>query len=384
EALERTVGAAVGRELRRTSGQPGLLAQLAHLAFPVSVGEEGVLGAAGMAAVGVSFAGEAGPQAREPVSRARLSAAGRGVLSAFYALDGGAEVSRSANANLELGERVLPGWSLRLLIGSLLLAPFALSVDALVRASRRGRSGGSWVSLALTCGLPIFAAAIVVKLLAAGGLLDAPIAPVPAEGLGISAGAVVTLALALAALAAGMLLWWRRLAAPLLARGDARSSGGAAALSVACVLAFVVWIVNPYAALLLIPALHLWPLALCPDHGPQARRGRIALALLALVPCALLLAFYAATLGLGAGSLLLSGLLLLGGGQVDWGGALLWSLAFGVLATIGLAAAVTRPRRAGDYPGGTAARRDDGPLAKSFAGPRPEPAVRLARAANRV
>jgi hypothetical protein len=386
EALQRTVSAALRDALHSAPGAPGLLAQLAHLAFPLSVGEQGILDAAGVPAVSVGLAGESGTSAREAVSEGRLQAAGHGVLSAFYALDGTAEVATGANVGLALGERTLPGWALRLLIGSLLLAPLALSVDALVRLSRRGRQAGRWISLAISCALPIFGAAIVVKLLAAVGLLAAPGAPVPAEGLSLSAGAALTLALALLALLAGARLWWRGLAAPLLARAGGPSSGGVAALCVACLIAAIVWIVNPFAALLLIPALHIWPLVLDPELRPAARGGRIALALLPLLPLGLLLAYYAVALGFGPGSLLLSALLLLGGGQVGWGGALIWSLAFGLLATVVLAAAVSHPDRSGRGDGGATAGASSG-RARRAGGARTavrEPAARLARAANRV
>lgn len=379
EALERTVRDALARALGRPAPALGVPAQLAHLAFPLAVGEQGLIAAAGEPAVGVSLAGEGGPASGEPVSRARLEAAGQGVLSAFYALDDGGEVGRAHDTSVTIGERTIAEWALRLLIGSLLLAPLALSVDALVRVSRRGRDGGRWISLALSCGLPIFAAAVLVKLLAAVGLLAAPVAPVPGEGLVFSAGAALTLALALLALALGMRVWWRRLGARLLRRAGRPADGGVAALCVATALAVLVWIVNPYAALLLVPALHVWPLALCPERRPSARAGRLALALLPLFPLALLLTYYAATLRLGAGSLLLSGLLLLGGGQVGWGGALLWSVALGLLVTIALAAAAGPEADAFAVGDGSRPARTP----RSTPAPR-EPAGPIAGSANRV
>ncbi|MHB1537759.1 MAG: M28 family peptidase [Solirubrobacteraceae bacterium] len=384
EELERTVEAALGSTLGRSASAPGSLGQLVHLAFPLAVGEQGLFNAAGEPAVGVSFAGEGGPAVGEAVSAARLEAAGRGLLNAFYALDAAPEASRSASVGLRIGERTLSAWALRLLIGTLLLAPLALSLDALVRVSRRGRGGGRWISLALSCGLPIFAAAVLVKLLAAAGLLAAPPAPVPAEGLVFSAGAALTLAFAAVALGIGMRVWWRRLASPLLRRAGGPAEGGVAALFVASALAIVVWIVNPYAALLLVGALHIWPLALCPENAPSSRAQRVALALLALAPIAVLLAYYAETLRLGAVGLLLSGLLLLGGGQIGWAGALLWSVALGLLATIVLAA-LAGPEHAAFAFAGRARSRSRSARLQRRREPSPrEPAGRVAGSADRM
>ncbi len=60
-ALQRTVDAAITGEAGRDPGAPSTLGQLAHLAFPLTVGEQGVLNAAGVPAVLVQVSGERGP-----------------------------------------------------------------------------------------------------------------------------------------------------------------------------------------------------------------------------------------------------------------------------------------------------------------------------------
>lgn len=338
EALQNTVSASLGRTLGIDAGAPSIASQLAHLIFPLTVGEQGLLNAAGVPAVAVDLAGERGPPtpgAHESVSRRRLESTGKAVLSAFYALDDGPQIPASANHDLTFHDRTVPGWALRLLIGALLLAPIALCCDALVRLSRRGEQAGRWISLSFSGAIPFFACAILVKLLAAVGLLSAPPSAAPAAALAFGAGSVVTIALALAALALGLRAWWLRAARPLL--GSAGSSG-IAALAMACVTALVVWLFNPYAALLLIPGLHIWPLVLGSERRLGTRAARLALALAPLIPLGLVLLYYALALGLGPLQLLLSGTLLLGGGQIGWGAAVLWSLALGVLVTALLAA----------------------------------------------
>ena len=71
-------------------------------------------------------------------------------------------------------------------------------------------------------------------------------------------------------------------------------------LTVLLVVGVVVWVLNPYAALLVLGALHLWLLLVSPRTRP-ARPAALALVALALVPLALLIAFYARELGRGAG-----------------------------------------------------------------------------------
>ena len=59
--LQRTVAGAITQEVGIDPGAPSALGQLAHLAFPLTVGEQGVLNAAGIPAVLVQVSGERGP-----------------------------------------------------------------------------------------------------------------------------------------------------------------------------------------------------------------------------------------------------------------------------------------------------------------------------------
>ena len=109
----------------------------------------------------------------------------------------------------------------------------------------------------------------------------------------------------------------------------------------------VVWALNPYAALLVLPALHLWLLLVSPRAASAPAAAALALVALALVPLALLIAFYARELGRRprrdrAGT----AVLLLAGGHVGVAAAVLWSLAFGCVAAATLLALTPpAPRR---------------------------------------
>ena len=87
----------------------------------------------------------------------------------------------------------------------------------------------------------------------------------------------------------------------------------------------MVWLSNPYAALLVLGALHLWLLLVSPRTRPP-RPAALALVALALVPLALLIAFYARELGVGPGGVAWDAVLLLAGGHIGVAATVLWSL----------------------------------------------------------
>lgn len=338
EVLSGTLAGALRSNLGMDPGMPSLASQLAHLAFPLTTGEQGPLNAAGIPSVQVSLAGERGETAGEPVDQARLQAVGSAVLSAFYALDRGRALPAASSAGLRLSGRVLPQWPIALLALSLLIAPLALACDALVRIARRGRRVGRWLALAPFCAWPFALSAASLRALAAVGVLHAPANPLPADALSFDAGSLAALIVAVGVL---MLCWrlWLRLAPAAGFRAPARSAAaGPAALCGGCLLSLLVWLVNPYASLLGALALHLWLVALCPRRRPGGRAARLAIVLApALAPLALLIAFYALSLGLSPAGTLLEGMVMIGGGSVSLGGVLAWSLAVGTLVAVALA-----------------------------------------------
>ena len=128
--LRRTVESALTAEARTRAGtiSPGV--QLARLAFPLTLGEQGPFNAHGLAAVLLSASGERAPAADAPVSAERLTAFGRAALRSIGALDGGGDVPGSAPYVL-LERKVLPAWPVRLLAIALMLPVLLAAVDAL-------------------------------------------------------------------------------------------------------------------------------------------------------------------------------------------------------------------------------------------------------------
>ena len=238
--------------------------------------------------------------------------------------------------------KTIPAWALRLLVAALLLGPLLVAVDGLARLRRRREPVGRWTLWTLACALPFLLCALFAYLLGRLGIRPAA-PPWPfcrARSLrrlrdqgrrGGRARARARLAhMARARPAVGL---------------SVRPSSEAAGLSMLLVLlaiCLVVWAVNPFTALLLLPALHVWLLIVSPELRPRPL-GALALVALALLPLALLVSFYAHQLGLGPGGVAWTAVLLLAGGHVGVLGAMLWSLALGCLVA-GVMLALRRRR----------------------------------------
>jgi hypothetical protein len=202
------------------------------------------------------------------------------------------------------------------------------------------------------------------------GLIGAPPGPVapavlPPQLAGIVA---VALVLALVRLAAHPALV--RALGP--GRGDPGAPGAAlAVVGVLCAVTVLIWVRNPYAAVLLVPAVHLWLFTLSPDLRPRRGAG-LALVALGVVPLVLLALAEMVAFGLGPADAVWFALLLVAGGHTGPLAWVLWSVVAGCVACAVVVAwrgrAAVPPSRAG---GAGSAVRDvrsvRGPA--SYAGP---------------
>ena len=136
------------------------------------------------------------------------------------------------------------------------------------------------------------------------------------------------------------LVWLRRgIAAltglPVRAKADEPHGPGAAAavLLLLCGVTLVLWLSNPFAALLLTPALHLWMWIVVPDVRLPAP-ATLVLLLAGLALPALVLVEYATTLGLGPLPAAWSWALLLAGGNIGLVSALELSVFLGCVVSV--------------------------------------------------
>lgn len=287
--LRRTVEAAVRAETGQEAGGPRLTEQWARLAFPLTVSEQGAFGRAGKAAVLLSGTGERPPTAGASVLPERLDAFGRSALRSLYALDKGPDVPAGPRAEVVTLRKVLPTWAIALVVGAALLPLWVVAGGGVLRARRAGlrlRGGLGWAFGAVLPFLALGAFALVLGL--AGLVPERPAAPVPPGVLapdGTAWGVMAAMALVL-------VLGYVALRPLTLSAFDARAKaalgtpdGDAQALGTVVLLAFgtlVCFVVNPFAAALLIPAAHLWLLAVVPEFRVPRALGVTAVVLGAL------------------------------------------------------------------------------------------------------
>lgn len=364
--LRRTIENALLGETGTRAGSTLPAYQFTRLAFPLALGLQGPFGGAGIPAVLLSASGERPPAADQAVSAERLTGFGRAALRSISALDGARDMP-APEAYVLIERKLLPEWPVRLLALALLLPVLLAAVDGVARVRRRHEPVGRWLRWVAACALPFVLAVLLTRALLLTGLLDAapaiggtafPAAAVPREGTALAAlGSVLAL----------IVLGWfvlRPLAARLVgASGDPASPGAAAAvLLVLCAVALAVWVANPYTALVLIPALHLWLLAI----APEVRIHPLAQLLLfaaGLLPPLLVAAAYALQFGLDPLELAWMGLLLVAGGSVPLVAALGWAI---VLGCAGAVLAIVL-RAAGGGPAAEQPVTVRGP--KTYAGP---------------
>jgi hypothetical protein len=188
--------------------------------------------------------------------------------------------------------QVLPGLVLLLLAGSLLFPVLVASVDAFARARRRHVDVLKWLRWLGAWVAPFLAALAVAEFLALVGATPAPPpAPVPPEVLPLDGPALGVLAGIVTAMALAFLLarWLAVRPDPELERPLEPGSGVALGLVIAAG-SLLLWVVNPYAGLLVVPAAHLWMLLALTRPLPTRRVRAVLIAVGATPP--LLVAVY--------------------------------------------------------------------------------------------
>ncbi len=363
-ALRNTLAGALGAQASLAPGGTGFAGQFAHLAFPLTVSAQGPFGAHGIPAVLLSLSGERGPAPDAALGgEALVTSLGRAVLQTISALDSGPSVP-APTPYLLLNGKVIPGWAISLFVLALIVPVLLATIDGLARARRRNAVVWRWILLVLAAAVPFaLAAAVVLGAKLIGWLNVAPPGPLPAGAVPLSGPGIPVLAIAAcAALAALVLL--RPLAVRLgigartpagsrngLDAGDATTiGGGAVALMLVMVLVTIaVWLANPFAALLLVPALHLW-LPAVNSRGRLHAVLRLALILAGLVPLGLIAAYYSVTLGFSLPQAVWTATLLVAGGGVTPLAVLEWSVVLGcalsAVVIVALAARQPRPQAA--------------------------------------
>lgn len=336
--LERTVAQSLREEQGTGGAGSSALGQLARLAFPIGIGPQGVLLDRGYEAVRLAGDGElGGPGSATPeqVDVDALERAGRALLRSLTALDQGPRPEAGPQTYVTVVSQVMPGWVLRVLSLALIAPALVAGIDAFARARRRRVEVSVWLLWTGAAALPFLLGLGVANLLELfGATPDVPRAPVAPALFGLDAPALAVL-IVVGLVVALAWLGVRRLAArgrPVLA--DPAAPGAAVAGGLVLSLALLAtWVINPYFALIMVPALHLWLLALLVAPAPPPRVGA-ALVLGGLVLPALLAVYDLAALDLNPAEGAWYLLLLITGGHVSFVGALVGCVLVGLLVAL--------------------------------------------------
>lgn len=307
ERFVRTVARAAASEFDGGEQSLTVPGQLVRMGFPLALGEQATFPGRGLSAVAVSPGGEA-LTATTPAGGSRVAAGGRAALRALTTLDGATRPAATRPGDLKVGGKVIPVWALILFIGTLLLPLVVVAVDGWARARRRDETSTRGLAAPLMALAPLVALALLLRVLGAVGLIDAP--PLPAEPEAATAAGPVVIGVAAIVLGVvGMLV-------AVAAARQLTPKGGEAGFSLWLAFAGIaLFAVNPVAAAFWLLPLHLVMLLLL--AGVRPRRTQVWLTVLAgMLPLALAAAYYPVALGMDVPGTLRFAVLLQAGGFV--------------------------------------------------------------------
>jgi hypothetical protein len=387
--LRNTVAAALSEQTSLPANDESLGGQFLHLAFPLTTSEQRPFAANGESAVLMSASGARLPAANEPTSPAQLTGLGRTILQSVSALESGPPVP-GPSSYLRWQGKLVPEWAVSVLVLALILPVLAATIDGLARVRRRGHRVARWFVWVLSAGVPFVVAVLAVLALRAVGVIDvAPPGPVGGDALALTGQAVAILVGLACLIVLGFVVRWRvgrHLLAPEpaiampatpapatpesasagpatpgpamgeptpaastpAARANGRSrtrragpedpaSPGAAAalLLVLCAAALVIWVENPFAAGLIVLAIHFWMWIVGPEQRLRAPWA-VMLFLAGVAPGVIAALYYASALGLGPAEAAWNAVLMLAGGSVSVTSAIEWSIVLGCVVSLAL------------------------------------------------
>ncbi len=338
--LRRAVEEALAGALSTPVSDVSLSSQIARLALPLTTGEQGPLGAAGIPAVLVSADGEATAGSAH-TDVARIGAFGEGLLEASTLLAGSTTaLPLSPSADLAFGSQELGEWAVRAVVGALLFSLLACTLDVLARANRRRIAVRRRVVWVLSMVVPFLLAGLFAAFLGAGGLLPATpaaaVTPAQMPVSGAGAAAIVSVGLLF------VLVWVLRATVAARAARTARSTragrrenadgaaAGAGLLLVTSVTAALLWLHDPYTAMLLLIPAHIWLVVLTRERERTPMQGAVWAAV-SLLPLLAVVGFVASQLHTEPLALVWTVVLEVAGGSLSPVGLLLASLTAGSL-----------------------------------------------------
>ena len=297
--LVETLRAALGQESGGDPSRPSGLQQLTSLAFPFDPYEQAPFVSRGIPAVTVTTAG-----ARPPLSRLhggrtldvrRLGQIGLATQDTIDAMEQGVSLAQGPASYVFLGQRLIRGWAIEIVLVAMLMPFLAAAVDLFARCRRRRiRIAPAFRSYRSRLGFWAWVGAVFLIFGAFGfwGTMDGH---APALSSVTWPGSALVALVLLAG--AGWIVARTRLLPQREIRPEERIAGHSAALLALGVVGLLVAAVNPFALIFVLPSLHAWLwLPQVQNRNPAARAGVFCVGLLGP---AYLVWFFATHYGLG-------------------------------------------------------------------------------------
>ena len=259
ETASRRLLEQTGQRVRRA----GFFDQLVDLAFPFTLYEQGPFVARGIPAITITTAGDRPPPAfgDDPahLNATQLAAVGRATQELIGSLDQGLDLAQGTTSFVWVGDRVVRGWAIELVLIGLLI-PFLVAVVDLFAHCRRRRIAllPAVRSLRTRAACWLFGGVAFYLFGAAGawpgGARRPPNPSLPASGNW----PVVALVLFAAVAFTGWIVSRQRLVRRRVVTAEEELAGQTVALLGLAVLSLLILATNPYALLFALLPLHVW------------------------------------------------------------------------------------------------------------------------------
>lgn len=251
--LARLAATVVERTGGTADAVPTPLQQALRLAVPQTFGDQAPLVDRGIPAVTIAGREESPLRSTGAPTEGRLALVGRSAESLIGALEV-ADVIPGPDSGMALAGRRLRPVVARIALLLLALPVLVMGVDAFARARRARQRLGRGFRAVFWRGLPALVALVVAYLVSLAALIPEPVAGVPPALEGVSLDASAAAGLVAVAVAA-FLVWLG--AHRRVRRTNALPPEEAAAAVVAmAALLLLLWVRQPYALLLALPAAH--------------------------------------------------------------------------------------------------------------------------------
>jgi peptidase M28-like protein len=257
--LVETIRAALAQEGSSDPSRPSGLQQLFGLAFPFNPYEQAPFVSRGIPAVTVTTAGArppvAQPREAEHLDVRHLTLIGLAAQDTIDAMEQGVSLAQGPTSYVFLGQRLIRGWAIEIVLVAMLLPFLAAAVDLFARCRRRRISiAPALRSYRSRLGFWAWVGALFLVFGALGFWGSGSGHPPPLDATW-PGGALIALVLLAGA-------GWTVARSRLLPRGpirpEERLAGHSAALLALGVVGLLIAATNPFALVLVLPSLHAW------------------------------------------------------------------------------------------------------------------------------